>query len=134
MKKLWFLLPVFALAFTPAWADDNDDDDDDDRSFGGYYSSGFDDGQDSYRREISIGEALKSRDDRDVVLVGRIVKQVGDDDYILSDGKNRIRVEIDDDDWNGLRVGKRDSVRIFGEIDRDDGRVEVDVERIEKAR
>lgn len=45
--------------------------------------------------------------------------QVGDEDYIFTDGKNKIRVEIDDE-WCGLTIGERDLVRIYGEVDRDD--------------
>lgn len=40
--------------------------------------------------------------------------QVGDEDYIFTDGKNKIRVEIDDDEWRGLTIGERDLVRIYG--------------------
>ncbi|MBC2632122.1 hypothetical protein H6X84_24180, partial [Salmonella enterica subsp. enterica serovar Enteritidis] len=45
-----------------------------------------------------------------------------------STGRIRIDVDEDDEDDNGFLIGKK--VRITGEIDRDDGHSEIDVDRL----
>jgi uncharacterized protein (TIGR00156 family) len=81
-------------------------------------------------RKISDVKTLP--DDTDVVLEGRITERLGNEKYLFSDGADTIALEIDDDDWHGLKVGAEDTVILYGEVDRGFGRIEIDVDRIEK--
>lgn len=78
----------------------------------------------------TVAQALKMRDDSWVGLTGRISKQVGDEKYSFSDGTGTIIVDIDNEDWHGLVVGPSDTIYIEGELDKDFGRVELDVHRV----
>lgn len=83
-------------------------------------------------------QALQVADDQHVVLEGRITGRVGPahaETYRFQDGSGSIRVEIDDDLWQGRTVSPDNTVRIWGEIDRKTNRPnEVDVERLEIVR
>ncbi|MHA6313542.1 MULTISPECIES: NirD/YgiW/YdeI family stress tolerance protein [Pantoea] len=81
-------------------------------------------------QQVSVAEAKKMRDDRHVTLTGTITGRADDDHYWLKDSTGRIRIDIDedDDDDDHYLVGKK--VRINGEIDRDDGQTEIDVDRV----
>ncbi len=68
---------------------------------------------------ISVQEALKAKDDTFIGLEGKIVKALGDEEYLFSDGKNQIMIEIDDDIWRGLTVSEQDTIIIYGTIDKD---------------
>lgn len=68
----------------------------------------------------SIAEVLRSAPDDAVVdLQGMLIKQVGKEKYILSDGKDQIRVEIDAKDFPTVRIDERTKVRIRGEVEKD---------------
>lgn len=69
-------------------------------------------------------------DDQHVSLVGRLTQFLGDDDYVFQDKTGTIVVELDDDDdhrWNHIQ--KDQLIQIYGEVDRDDGRVKIEVDR-----
>ncbi len=71
-------------------------------------------------RVSTVKEVLASRkDDEDVVLRGRIVRHVGGDDYIFTDGTGEIEVEIDDDDYPRDRIAMDTEIEIRGEVDLD---------------
>ncbi|MGK3143619.1 NirD/YgiW/YdeI family stress tolerance protein [Pantoea sp. C2G6] len=79
---------------------------------------------------VTVAEAKNMRDDRHVTLTGTITGRADDDHYWLKDSTGRIRIDIDDDDDedDSYLIGKK--VRITGEVDRDDGHSEIDVDRI----
>ncbi|AUI66094.1 MULTISPECIES: YgiW/YdeI family stress tolerance OB fold protein [Glaesserella] len=66
---------------------------------------------------ITVKQALSARDNSYVTVEGNIVSQVDEDEYILADASGQIRVEIDNHIWQGQNVSKNDKVRIYGEID-----------------
>ncbi|MDL2230035.1 NirD/YgiW/YdeI family stress tolerance protein, partial [Treponema sp. OttesenSCG-928-L16] len=81
--------------------------------------------------EISTVEAVqKMRDDTYVALEGLIERSLGDEKYLFRDSTGTITVEIDNDDWRGLSVGPEDTVIIYGEVDKNFRRIEIDVDRI----
>ena len=82
------------------------------------------------RQEVTVAEAKKMRDDRHVAITGTISGRADDDYYWLQDATGRIRIDIDDDDDNDGRylIGKK--VRVTGEVDRDDGWSEIDVDHV----
>lgn len=90
-------------------------------------------GPDARKPPITVVEAAALGEDTSVRLVGFIVKSLGDERYEFSDETGTLVVEIDDDDWNGVEVTPNDHVELAGEIDRDDGQVELDVDSVRAA-
>jgi len=86
----------------------------------------------SERHSVTVSRARNLRDDSKVVLQGRILRAVGNEKYIFADNTGEITVEIDAEVWRDLSVSENDLVEIYGEIDRDDRRVEVDVKFIRR--
>ena len=71
------------------------------------------------------------KDDVDVTLKGHLLRKVGDEDYIFSDGSGEIVVEIDDDDFPRQRVDEKTLVEIKGEVDTSRHRPpEIDVDKV----
>lgn len=79
-----------------------------------------------------VKDVKKMRDDTNVILVGKIEKSLGGEKYQFSDDTGTIVVEIDEEKWMGLEVGPTDTIEIYGEVDKDWGKVKVDVDRIIK--
>ncbi len=69
-------------------------------------------------------------EDTKVRLKGEIAKHLHGDHYLLRDSAGTIEVEIDDDLTHRQRLQNGTQVDISGEIDHDDGRVLVDVKRV----
>ena len=68
----------------------------------------------------SVADVLKtSQDDQLVTLKGKLLKKVADEKYIFSDGSGEIRVEIDDELINTLKVDNSTKVEIVGEVEKD---------------
>jgi len=80
------------------------------------------------RQEVTVAEAKTMHDDQQVTLTGIISDRADDDHYWLKDSTGRIRVDIDDDDDDRYLIGKK--VRVTGEIDRDDGYSEINVNSV----
>ncbi len=76
---------------------------------------------------ISVAEAKKLPDNAFVVLEGEIVGRAkyDDDKYWFKDNTGRIKVDVDEDEV----VFKR-RVQLIGEVDRNDGQLEIDVDRV----
>jgi uncharacterized protein (TIGR00156 family) len=74
---------------------------------------------------ISVAEAKKLPDNAYVVLEGEIVSRANDDKYWFKDNTGRIQVEVDEDEM----VFKR-RVQLIGEVERNDGQLEINVERV----
>ena len=67
---------------------------------------------------MSIAEALRSPGDTRVELDGFIIKKVGEEKYIFSDGKDQIEVEIDAKHFPAVRIDDKTKVRISGEVEK----------------
>ena len=81
---------------------------------------------------VTAKEAATMRDDAHVVLRGNIVQHLGKDKYLFKDESGTIRIEIDNDVWQGQTITPGDRVEIQGEVDKDWNSVEVEVGRIVK--
>lgn len=80
---------------------------------------------------VSVAEALKMNDDTPVVLVGQIEKSLGNEKYLFKDASGTVTIEIDNEDWHGLKVNPTDMVIINGEVDKEMLReTEIDVDTI----
>ncbi|MBV6541554.1 YgiW/YdeI family stress tolerance OB fold protein [Ursidibacter maritimus] len=122
MKKLIALTATLVLS-TSAFA-----------GFQGNSSNGgFNNGNGGSTQNVStIAQVKKAHDDTYVALSGYIVSKVGDEKYTFKDSTGQIRVEIDDDLWGGLQATPKTKVRIYGQVDHDNGRTEIDVKRISR--
>lgn len=77
----------------------------------------------------SIKQAKNMRDDAHVILEGKIIGRAGDDDsYWLRDSSGKIKIDVDDDDDDRRLIGRQ--VRVTGEVDKNDGRTEINVDHL----
>lgn len=53
-----------------------------------------------------------------VTMQGKIISKIGHEKYMFQDETGTIKIEIDDDDWNGISVGPENTVQIQGEVDK----------------
>jgi len=69
---------------------------------------------------LSIAHLLtQGQDDQKVTLQGFIIRKIGHEKYIFSDGTGEIRIEIDDDDFPSEPIDATTQVEIVGEFDKD---------------
>lgn len=124
MKKLLALSAILALS-TPAFAGFQSTT----NTAGGYQNT-----QSTQKSTTTVANAKRLRDDAWVNLTGYVVASHGDEKYTFKDSSGSIIVEIDNDIWRGVNVTPKTKVRISGKIDRDDGRITIDVKRISKVK
>ena len=79
---------------------------------------------------ITVEQAKDMPDDAFIVLEGNITQQMGDEKYMFQDPSGTIVVEIDNEDWRGVKVNPSDVVVITGTLDKDFMEVEVDVDTV----
>lgn len=88
--------------------------------------------------EVStVAQAKAMSDDAMVLLRGFIIEQIGDEKYRFKDetSEETIVIEVDDDDWKGLKVMPNDLILIYGEIDKGLlSAAEVDVKEVRKVK
>lgn len=90
-------------------------------------------GAESARDSTSVEKILQNpRDDQKVTLRGHLLRSLGDEEYLFSDGTGEIVVEIDDDDFpRGQPIDETVMVEITGEVDTHRGRdPDIDVDRL----
>ena len=80
----------------------------------------------------SVADVLKNPvEDAPVALEGYLTKKVAKEKYMFSDGKNEIKVEIDNEDFPTTPVNEKTRVQIRGEVDREIVRnPEIDVKHV----
>ena len=84
-------------------------------------------------RAATAVEVADLPDEAEVVLTGYIVRALGDERYEFQDDSGTLTVEIDDDEWRGIEVNPQDQVELAGEVDHDDGNVELEVDHVRLA-
>lgn len=126
MKKLFTLatLLVFSTSALAGFSNDQNR-----QSKGGFSSASL-----KQSRIATVARAKRANEDTYVTLQGYIIEKIGKEKYTFKDKTGSIRVEIDEDIWRGLTVTPKTKVTIYGKVDNDDGRVEIDVKRISKAK
>jgi uncharacterized protein (TIGR00156 family) len=68
----------------------------------------------------TVAEVLKNPvDDMVVVVRGKLVKKIGSDKYLFSDGTGEIVVEIEHRDFPAQPVSEKTTVEIEAEVDKD---------------
>lgn len=68
---------------------------------------------------MTVKQALDQRDDSIVVLTGKIVNSLGDEKYTFRDDTGDVIIEIDDEDWGGIKVTPENTIEIVGEVDKE---------------
>ncbi len=66
----------------------------------------------------TVNQVENLPDETYVTMQGNITSQVGHEKYMFKDETGTLKIEIDDDDWNGLVVGPEDRIQIQGEVDK----------------
>jgi uncharacterized protein (TIGR00156 family) len=122
MKKNLFVSAALfaAIALTPLFAQE------------GFTGPRSDQGGRNDSKNVTVTEAVKLRDDTRVVLQGTIVSALRKEKYLFRDSTGEITIEIDDDVWRGLSISENDKVEIYGKIEKEKHRIEIDVKRIRK--
>lgn len=80
----------------------------------------------------TVEQAKNMRDDTHVTLRGYIVQHLGGEHYLFKDDTGTVNVDIDHKRWQGQTVGPNDRVEIYGEVDKDWNKLDIDVDRLIK--
>lgn len=104
MKKLFVTMLAVLFSFSSAHAQVN---------------GGFEGPRASESPLSTVQEAMTMEDDAHVVLQGKIINSLGDEKYTFKDASGEIVIEIDDEDFNGVKVTPEDTLEIVGEVDKD---------------
>jgi uncharacterized protein (TIGR00156 family) len=70
-------------------------------------------------------------DDEKIILEGYMIKQVKSEHYLFKDKSGEIEIEVDDEDFRGVKVTPEIKIRIIGEVDKDWSSTTIDVDHIE---
>ncbi|MBW8017516.1 MAG: NirD/YgiW/YdeI family stress tolerance protein [Planctomycetes bacterium] len=79
---------------------------------------------------ITVAEARQLEDDAKVALEGFIIEDLSDNMFLFRDATGDIDLEIDEKVWNERDMDPDQVVRVFGEIDRENDSLKVEVETI----
>lgn len=81
----------------------------------------------------SVAEVLKNPvEDAAVVFEGHVIRHLGKDKYVFTDGTAEIRIEVDQKHFPASPIDDKTKVRIRGEIERDSRQgPEIDVDNLE---
>ncbi|WP_435640457.1 NirD/YgiW/YdeI family stress tolerance protein [Micavibrio aeruginosavorus] len=79
-----------------------------------------------------VSEVLANgKDDERVTLTGTLVEKVGNEKYIFADDTGKIRVDIDNEDFQNVAVDEKTTIEISGEIEKDFMETpEIDVDKL----
>jgi uncharacterized protein (TIGR00156 family) len=89
---------------------------------------------DADHKLITVAEAKELEDNVKVVLEGLIIEDLGGETYRFKDGTGEIDLEIDKDAWKKREMDSDQLVRVYGEINREDDSIEVEVKKIKDAK
>lgn len=82
---------------------------------------------------VKTVSALKeAKDDSIVMLEGKIIKQVGNDEFIFQDATGEVEVEIGRRAWKGQQITPNDTVQIRGKVDQEWNKTEITVKQVIK--
>lgn len=103
MKKIFLTLLVMLASASIANA----------QAMGGF------EGPSANQNATTVAEALKLSDEANVTLTGQIVNSLGDEKYTFKDATGEVIIEVDDEDWRGVKVTPENTVTINGEVDKE---------------
>ena len=77
-------------------------------------------GPSTQKTPMTVADVLKNPvDDQNVVLRGHLIKKVGNEKYMFSDGTGEIRVEIEAEDFPAQKIDAKTLIVIRGEVEND---------------
>ncbi|KMK52493.1 hypothetical protein RO21_00270 [[Actinobacillus] muris] len=122
MKKVFTLVSLFALSsFANAGFNGN-------QAAGGGFSQ---DGKTLPSAITTVAQALKAQDDAPVQLTGYITRQIDNDEFMFKDSSGEIKIDVEDEAWQGQNITPKNKITIYGKVDKD-WHNSVDVYRIQK--
>ena len=80
----------------------------------------------------SVQQALSAKDNTPVLLVGSIVKQIDDDEFLFKDSTGEVEIDVSKRAWNGQTITPQDTIEIRGKVDKEWNKTEIDVKKITK--
>lgn len=80
----------------------------------------------------SVARARQLPDDSWVSLTGKIIKNLGDNQYIFQDSSDEIKITVTDQAWNGLSFNPKTKVKITGKVDITMHGIQINIANIEK--
>lgn len=80
----------------------------------------------------NVNSALNAKDNTPVTLVGSIIEQIDDNEYLFKDNSGTIQIEVDKKAWNGQTITPQDTIEIRGKIDKDHKKTEIEVYQVIK--
>lgn len=81
----------------------------------------------------TVAQALEANDHAPAKLTGSITRQIDDDEFMFRDSTGEIKIDVDDNAWQGQNVGVNDKITLYGQVDKETiGANSVDVYRIQK--
>ena len=66
-----------------------------------------------------------------VVLTGKLVKKIYEEQYLFTDASGSVEVEIDNDEFKGRKVTPEMTIKITGEVSRENRKKIVEVDHFE---
>lgn len=122
MKKIFTLVSLFALSsFANAGFNGNP------AAAGGFSH----DGSALPNAVKTVAQALKAYDDTPAQLTGYITRQIDNDEFMFKDNSGEIKIDVEDEAWQGQNITPKTKITIYGKVDRD-WHNSVDVYRIQK--
>ena len=82
-------------------------------------------------QQTTVAELSQKKDDDKVILVGHLVQQTAPELYLFKDATGLIEVEIEAEDLQGISTPVTGKVKIFGELEKEDGKQRIEVEHLE---
>lgn len=82
----------------------------------------------------TVAQALKvKKDDTPIQLTGKIIRQIDNDEFIFRDATGEIKIDVEDEAWQGLNVSPNETITIFGKVDHEAFEANtIDVYRVQK--
>lgn len=81
--------------------------------------------------DMNVSDALQARDNTQATLTGTLGKSLGHERYEFSDASGQMTVEIDNDITRHITLKSGQDVTLYGEIDREHGNNEFEVDFLE---
>jgi uncharacterized protein (TIGR00156 family) len=79
----------------------------------------------------TVASVNSMQDDDKITLEGYLVKEIRSEHYMFRDATGEIEVEIDNEDFRGVKATPETKIRIVGEVDKDRTSITVDVDYVE---
>lgn len=80
---------------------------------------------------LKIKNVLKMNNGCIIIVKGHILKQIGEKEFLFSDGTDEIKVKIDDNLWTNFTVTAKTEVILKGKLNKDLHFIKIDTESIE---